>query len=118
MAERTRVVLMTAPDGETATELAEALVRARLAACANVLPGIRSVYWWEGEVERATEVLVVLKTVAERVPELVERAVELHPYDVPEVLALPVDEGHGPYLRWVEDEASPHSNQDGAGRPG
>lgn len=99
-----RVVLMTAPDRETAERVGTALVEARLAACANVVPGISSVYRWQGAVERAEEVLVVLKTRSERVEALVSRAAELHPYDVPELLALPVREGHGPYLDWVRSE--------------
>lgn len=97
---------MTAPDPEVAERLATELVEARLAACANLVPGVTSIYWWEGAVERAQEVLLVLKTTGERLPELVKRAAELHPYDVPEVLALPVEVGHGPYLRWVADETA------------
>jgi periplasmic divalent cation tolerance protein len=118
MDERARVVLMTAPDRETAEELAEALVGERLAACANVLPGITSIYWWEGAVEKASEVLVVLKTAPDRVEALVERAAEIHPYDVPEVIALPVREGHGPYLTWVERETTSLSTEDGTRSPG
>lgn len=104
MAPAVRTILMTAPDAETADELGGALVEARLAACANVVPGVRSIYWWEGEVERSEEVLVILKTREERVAELLERAAELHPYDVPELLVLAVSEGHDPYLQWVERE--------------
>lgn len=100
-------VLMTAPDPEAADRLATALVEARLAACANLVPGVTSIYRWEGAVERAKEVLLVLKTTRQRLPALLERAAELHPYDVPEVLALPVEAGHVPYLRWVADETSP-----------
>lgn len=110
-----RTVLMTAPDPEVAERLAEELVKARLAACANLVPGVTSVYRWKGAVERASEVLMVLKTTENRLPALVERAAGLHPYDVPEVLALPVDEGYGPYLRWVAEETSPgEGEEDGA----
>ena len=100
-----RVVLMTAPDRATAEKVGEALVRERLAACANVLPGITSLFWWEGELQRAEEALVVLKTAAERVEALLARAVELHPNEVPELLALPVEAGLPPYLEWVAREA-------------
>lgn len=96
-----RVVLMTAPDAEAARALGRHLVEERLAACANVLPGLTSVFRWEGAVEEEAEALVILKTTASRVDELVRRAAELHPYDVPEVLALPVLGGHAPYLDWV-----------------
>jgi len=97
-------VLMTAPDAEVAERLARTLVDERLAACANIVPGVVSVYRWEGEVQRDSEVLVILKTSAEVLDDLESRAVELHPYDVPEVLALPVRGGHGPYLDWVRAE--------------
>jgi periplasmic divalent cation tolerance protein len=102
-----RVVLMTAPDGETGERLGRTLVEERLATCVNVLPGLASIYWWEGRIERASEVLLILKTVEARVSALRERAVELHPYEVPEVLVLEVGSGHVPYLDWVRREALP-----------
>ena len=104
--EAVQVVLMTVPDSETGERLGTILVAERLAACANVIPGVASVFRWEGEVQRAGEVLVILKTTNERVDALRDRAVELHPYDVPEVLALLVTSGHGPYLEWVRAEVS------------
>lgn len=104
--EPVRTVLMTAPDLDVAERLATTLVEARLAACANLVPGVTSIYRWEGAVERAQEVLLVLKTTTPRLAELMRRAAELHPYDVPEVLALPVEAGHAAYIRWVADETS------------
>ena len=100
----TRVVLMTVPDASVGEAIAVELVEARLAACASVLRNVTSVFWWEGEVQHADEVLVIMKTPADRVDALVERAVELHPYDVPELLALPVDTGLAAYLDWVRTE--------------
>lgn len=114
MVDDVRVVLVTAPDLATADALATALVEARLAACANILPSVTSVYRWEGAVERAEEVLLVLKTGSDRVAELVEATVERHPYDVPEVLALPVAEGHGPYATWVRTETERNRDEGGA----
>lgn len=102
-----RVVLVTAPDTETATGMARSLVSERLAACGNVVPGLTSIYRWEGGVHEDPEVLLILKTREERMEELVRRVAELHPYDVPEVLALPVDGGLPAYLSWVESETSP-----------
>lgn len=99
-----RVVLMTAPDTETAARLARALVDERLIACANVLPGVTSIYRWEGAVHEDAECLVVMKTREVLVPRLVERAAELHPYAVPELLALQVMDGLPAYCRWVIDE--------------
>jgi periplasmic divalent cation tolerance protein len=97
-------VIMTAPDSETAEALGRTLVTERLAACANVVPGIVSMYWWDDEVQRDNEAMVILKTVRQKAQALEARAVELHPYDVPEVLVLPVTGGHAPYLAWVGDE--------------
>lgn len=99
-----RVVLMTAPDAEAARSIARALVDERLIACASLLPGVTSIYRWEGAVEEAAEVLVVMKTRAALVPRLVERAAALHPYEVPELLALPVADGLPAYCRWVMEE--------------
>lgn len=97
-------IFMTAPDGAEAERMGRALVEERLAACANVVPGVVSVYRWEGRMQRDEEALVILKTTGEGVPALKARAVELHPYDVPEFLALPVVDGHQPYLDWVRGE--------------
>ncbi|MEJ2203457.1 MAG: divalent-cation tolerance protein CutA [Gemmatimonadota bacterium] len=103
MDPQVRTVLVTVPDPAAGEALGRTLVEERLAACANVVPGIVSVYRWEGTVQRDSEALVILKTTAAGVEALRDRIVRLHPYDVPEVLALPVVGGHGPYLRWVED---------------
>lgn len=94
-------VLSTAPDVVVAEHIGTTLVEERLAACVNVLEGVTSIYWWEGSVEREREVFMVLKTTSEAVERLRVRLVELHPYEVPEVLALGVQDGHEPYLDWV-----------------
>jgi periplasmic divalent cation tolerance protein len=99
-----RVVLMTAPDPDTATRITRSLVEERLVACGNVVPGLTSIYRWDGEVQEDPEVLVILKTDADSLPTLLRRAHELHPYEVPELLALPVTEGLPSYLEWVADE--------------
>lgn len=97
------VVLVTAPNAEKAAELARAVVGEKLAACVNIVPGLRSIYRWEGAVQDEAEVLMVVKTTAERFEALRERVVALHPYQVPEVIRLEVAEGHLPYLDWVRD---------------
>jgi periplasmic divalent cation tolerance protein len=104
-----RVVLMTAPDLRTAETLGTTLVSERLATCVNVVPSLTSIYRWEGKVERAGEVLLILKTVQDRIASLRERAVGLHPYDVPELLVLEVQEGHERYLDWVRRESAPRT---------
>ncbi len=98
------VVLVTAPTAEQAASLARALVGERLAACGNVVPGIRSIYRWEGKVQDEEEALLVLKTTRARFDALRERVLALHPYQVPEVLALPVEAGSAAYLAWITGE--------------
>jgi len=100
-----RIVLVTVPDAEVGRALALAMVEARLAACGNVVPGLISIYRWEGEVHQDPECLVIFKTAAGKVPALESAVVEQHPYDVPEFLVLPVVDGHRPYLDWVRKEA-------------
>ena len=98
---------VTAPDAEVGTRIARALVEERLAACVNLVPGVRSLYRWEGAVQEDAEVLLMVKTREERVDALAARVRELHPYDLPEVLALPASGGSADYLAWVVAEASP-----------
>lgn len=94
-------VFVTAPP-DKAGELARGLVEARLAACVNILSGVRSIYSWKGEICDDAEALMVIKTRAELLEALRQKVVELHPYEVPEVIALPIVGGHAPYLEWVE----------------
>ena len=97
------LVLVTAPTADKGAELARALVEEGLAACGNLLPGVRSIYRWEGRVHDEPEVLLVLKSRAPLFPALRERVVALHPYQCPEVLRLDVADGHAPYLQWIVD---------------
>ncbi len=101
-----RVVLCTAPP-DRAAELARAVVERRLAACVNIIPGLRSIYRWEGEICDDGESLLVIKTRAEVVADLAAALLELHPYDTPEVIALPIqqDEGNPAYLQWLLEES-------------
>ncbi|MCP3984920.1 MAG: divalent-cation tolerance protein CutA [bacterium] len=101
-----RLVLVTAPDGEVAAGLGRVLVEERLAACVNVVPGLRSIYRWEGEIQDDAEVLLMVKTRADHLDRLTLRVQELHPHDVPEVLALPAVGGSEAYLGWVRSEVS------------
>jgi periplasmic divalent cation tolerance protein len=101
------VVLVTAPSADKAAELARTLVEENLAACGNVLPGLRSIYRWQGQVHDEPEALLILKTRAALFEPLRERIVALHPYQVPEVLRLDVAAGHLPYLQWIRDSVRP-----------
>lgn len=95
------VVLVTAPDVEKAAQLARTLVEEQRIACANLVPQVRSIYRWKGEVCDEAEVLLIIKTRASTFESLRARIKELHPYEVPEILQLEVGAGHQPYLEWV-----------------
>lgn len=97
------VVLSAVANAEDAVRLARTLVDRGLAACVNVLPGVTSIYRWKGKVETDEERLLVIKTRVERFEALREAIVSLHPYEVPEVIALPITAGHAPYLAWLDD---------------
>lgn len=98
----------TCPDAATAERIARALVDARLAACVNLLPDVRSVYRWDGDVVVDDEVLLMIKTTPAQLPALRERLVALHPYETPELIALPVADGLPAYLQWVADSTGAH----------
>ncbi|MBI2848700.1 MAG: divalent-cation tolerance protein CutA [Chloroflexi bacterium] len=96
-------VLVTTSSQEEAQKIGDALLRARLAACVNLIPGIRSAYWWEGKIEEAEEVLMIIKTKEEAVTRLIQEIKGLHSYSVCEVVALPIIHGNDAYLKWIED---------------
>jgi periplasmic divalent cation tolerance protein len=101
-----RVVLTTVPDAAVGARLARTLVKERLAACVNLVPGVRSFYRWQGRLEDAREVLLIVKTRADRCAALAVRIQALHPYELPEVLELAADGGSAAYLDWVWRESS------------
>ncbi len=100
-ASRLLVVLMTAPDRDEASRIAELLVNSRLAACVQILPEVQSVYRWKGEVERNTEILLLAKTTSDKFDELDRAVREIHSYDTPEIIALPVNAASESYLNWL-----------------
>jgi len=100
------LVLTTLPTADGAAEVAKTVVDEKLAACANILPALRSIYRWEGKVQDENEVLVLLKTRQAQYERLEARILELHPYDVPEILAIPIEGGHRTYLDWVASETA------------
>ena len=105
MSSPARIVLITAPDAEVGARLGRALVEERLAACVNLLPGVRSIYRWQDAVQEDTEVLLVVKTREERCPALAARVEALHPYELPEVVVLPIAGGLDRYLAWILSES-------------
>ena len=100
------LVLTTLPNSDAAAELASRVVSEKLAACANILPALRSIYRWQGKMQDENEVLVLLKTQARQYEPLKARILALHPYDVPEVIAIPVERGHQAYLDWILNETT------------
>ncbi len=96
------MVLITVPT-DRGEELASFIVENKLGACVNVVPEVSSIYWWKGEIERDRESLLVVKTSAERFGELMKKVKEVHPYTVPEIVALPIVAGNPDYLRWIEE---------------
>jgi periplasmic divalent cation tolerance protein len=103
------VAFCTCPDTAVAEAIAGDLVQGKLAACATVLPGAVSIYSWQGRIERDSETLLMIKTVGARLSPLIARIRELHPYDVPEVIAHPITAGNFSYLDWVRECTSTHT---------
>lgn len=100
------LILSTAPDRKAAERLARTLLDERLVACANLLPGVISLYRWKGEVRTDDEVMLLLKTTPERAERVFERIRELHPYEVPEIVRISVDAVAEEYGRWIEQETN------------
>jgi periplasmic divalent cation tolerance protein len=107
LAGRCKLVLVTAPDRKTARALAGAALKARLIACANLLPGIESHYWWQGKIEHGREVLLMMKTTASCLPKLQKLIIARHPYDTPEFIALALNGGNRRYLNWLAGSCQP-----------
>jgi periplasmic divalent cation tolerance protein len=103
-AETFVVAFVTVPNQNVAVNLARTLVQEKLVACVNIVPGVRSIYAWQGKLCDDLELLCVLKTRRELFPALCDRVSALHPYEVPEVIALPLLAGHAPYLAWLQEE--------------
>lgn len=96
------VVLITTSSGQEAETIGKALVESRLAACVNILPGVRSLFWWQGTIEHQEEVLMVVKSRSDLLPAMIEVVKRLHSYTVPEVVALPILAGSPDYLAWLD----------------
>jgi Uncharacterized protein involved in tolerance to divalent cations len=103
MADQILLAVSTFPDVETANRVAEALVAGKLAACANLISAIHSVYRWKEKIETAGEVMVFFKTTEDRLRAFEEKLRSLHPYEVPELICIKIDSGSPAYLRWVID---------------
>lgn len=104
------VVYVTVPTLEFGKKLAREIIDEKLAACVNVVPQITSIYKWKDNIEEADEILLIIKTTSEAVPRLKDAVIKKHTYDVPEFVVLPVEQGHEPYMKWVEEQVSKKSN--------
>lgn len=100
------IVLVTAPDVKVARRLARAALQAKLIACANLVPGLESHYWWRGRLDTSAEVLLILKTRRDKIAALEKLILAQHPYDTPEILVVPLREGTPRYLKWLADSMS------------
>ncbi len=100
----TMFVYVTAADVDEARRIGRVAVETHIAACANVIAGIDSIYWWEGAVQETEEAVLILKTTADRLAELIAMVKELHSYECPCIEAWPVTDGYRPFLDWVIDE--------------
>jgi periplasmic divalent cation tolerance protein len=101
-----RLIYITCPNRQEALQLAQAVVVQRLAACANILDGMTSVYWWDGQVQEDQECVLIFKTQAPLVDELIAKVRDLHSYEVPAILSLPILKGNPDYLQWIGSETS------------
>jgi periplasmic divalent cation tolerance protein len=97
------VIFITSGSEEEAKRLGRILVEEKLAACVNIIPGVESLYWWKGKIESSKEWMLVVKTQGKMVNRIVKRVKEIHSYEIPEVIALPIVEGNRDYLQWISD---------------
>ncbi len=104
------VVLITTPSQDEATKIARALVEARVAACANILPRIRSIFRWEGKTQEEDESLIIVKSQSQLFEKLSQTIKGLHSYAVPEIIALRITDGLPEYLQWLRDETNPNAS--------
>ena len=96
-------VVITCPSQKEAVKVKDLLLNEHLAACVNIIGGLQSFYWWQGRIESALEVILLAKTTRAKFKEIVARVTEIHPYDVPEIIALLISTGNQPYLKWIDE---------------
>ena len=97
------IVFITAPTKNEAERISHVLLDKRLIACANIIEGVKSTFWWQGKLENAEEVLLIAKTSASLIKKLIKTVKTAHSYDTPEIIAVPIIEGYKPYLKWISE---------------
>ncbi|MBI2118645.1 MAG: divalent-cation tolerance protein CutA [Elusimicrobia bacterium] len=103
-----KVVLLTTQDQKQAEQISKMLLEEHLAACVNIIPQILSRYWWQGKIETAKESLLIVKTKKSVLKQLIKKVKSIHSYSVPEIIALPIEEGNPDYLNWITRSLKPH----------
>ena len=98
------IVFITADSKKTSKAITKTILKNRLVACVNEIPGIKSQYWWKGKLEKADEILLMAKTKKSRMKEIIEEVKKIHPYEVPEIISIDIKDGNKDYLRWIEAE--------------
>lgn len=98
-----RIILVTCSSMEEAEKISKSLVEEKLAACVNIVSTVKSFFWWEGKIDEAEEHLLIIKTSIKKIEKLIKRVKELHSYDVPEIISLPILEGNLEYLKWIKE---------------
>ncbi len=96
------VVLITTP-ADKGKDIAEYIIKEKLGACVNIVSEVSSIYWWKGNIERDKESLLVIKTSGNKLRDLIDKVKSVHPYTVPEIIALPIEVGNEDYLRWIDE---------------
>ena len=96
------VVLITVASEREANKIVRKLLSAKLIACANIVKGVRSIFWWKGNIESSNEFLVLMKTHSKLINDIIKVTKKLHSYEVPEIIVLPIETGYSPYLRWIK----------------
>ena len=97
------MVLITSPSLKDALKIKDLLLKSRLVACANIIEGVNSFFWWKGKVDSASEVMLSAKTTRAKFKKIIACVIKTHPYDVPEIIAIPIIDGNKPYLDWIDD---------------
>lgn len=104
-----QLMLCNCPNEQSAEQIARQLLAQRLAACVNLLPGVKSIYRWQGQLESSMEVTLLIKAPQAQFDAICQTICQLHPYTLPEIIAIPVQQGFAPYLNWVKEECLPHA---------
>ncbi len=97
------IILITAKDKSEADKIAKILIKNKLAACVNILTGIKSLFWWQGKIDQAKETLLIVKSKKEKFNRIVKLVKSVHSYEVPEIIAIPIVSGFKPYLNWIDE---------------